>query len=75
MYWEGVNMDKKTFHIPNISCGHCVNSIKNELEELDGVIKVTGDPKKKEIDVEWNPPATIETIKEMLAEINYPSKE
>ena len=68
-------MESRTLHIPNISCGHCVNSIKNELEELDGVLKVSGDPGKKEINVEWNTPATIESIKETLAEISYPSKD
>ena len=68
-------MDKKTFLIPNISCGHCVNTIKNELEELDGIIKVAGNPEKKEIEVECESPATLELIKETLAEINYPSKE
>ena len=67
-------MDKKTLQIPNISCMHCVNSIKNELEELDGVKKVEGNPEKKEIIVEWDTPATIEIIKETLAEINYPAE-
>ena len=43
---------EKTFTVSGISCGHCVNSVKNELEELDGVFKVTGDPEKKEINVE-----------------------
>jgi copper chaperone CopZ len=65
-------MDKKTLHIPNISCGHCVNSIKNELEELEGIAKVVGDPGTKEITVEWESPANIESIKEILVEINYP---
>ena len=68
-------MESRTLHIPNISCGHCVNNIKNELEDLDGVFKVAGDPEKKEINVEWETPATLETIKETLAEINYPSKD
>ena len=68
-------MEKKIFQIPNISCGHCVNAIKNELEELEGVIKVAGDPDKKEINVEWDTPATLEKIKETLAEINYPSED
>ncbi len=66
-------MEEKIFHIPNISCGHCVNSIKNELEELDGILKVSGDPEKRVINVEWESPATVETIKETLAEINYPA--
>lgn len=68
-------MEQKTLHIPNISCSHCVNTIKNELEELEGVLKVSGDPGKKEIDIEWESPADIETILDTLAEINYPSAE
>lgn len=68
-------MDKKTFYIPNISCGHCVNSIKNELEELEGIAKVEGDPGTKEIAVQWESPASIESIKGILAEINYPPED
>ena len=30
-------MERKTFNIPKISCGHCVMTIKRELGELDGV--------------------------------------
>ena len=36
-------METKIFSIPNISCGHCVMSIKNELGELDGVKRVEDD--------------------------------
>ncbi len=66
-------MVKQTLSIPNISCGHCVMSIKNELQELDGVMAVDGDPDKKNITVEWDAPATIEKIHETLKEINYPA--
>ena len=65
-------MEKQTFSIPNISCGHCVMSIKNELTELDGVKAVEGSPDDKTIEVEWETPATLEKIKETLKEINYP---
>ena len=67
-------MGKQKFSIPDISCGHCVMSIKNELAELKGVKTVEGDPESKNITVEWEDPATVETIKNKLAEINYPSK-
>ncbi len=67
-------MEKQTFSIPNISCGHCVMSIKNELIELKGVKTVEGDPESKNITVEWEDPATVETIKDKLAEIDYPSE-
>ena len=65
-------MSKQTFSIPNISCGHCVMSIKNELSELDGVKKVEGDPGAKTDTVEWEAPVTEEKIKATLKEINYP---
>lgn len=66
-------MSKTTLHIPNISCHHCVMTIKNEISALEGVKSVEGDPSKKEIIVEWDSPADIEKIKEKLKEINYPA--
>jgi copper chaperone len=66
-------MEKKTFSITNISCGHCVMTIKNELNELDGVKSVEGNPEAKSIDVEWDAPITEDKIIETLKEINYPA--
>ena len=65
-------METQTFTIPNISCGHCVMTIKNELEELDGVQQVEGDPETK-ISVKWDAPADRQTILDVLQEINYPA--
>ena len=66
-------METKKFAIPNISCGHCVMTIKRELGEVQGISKVEGDPQKKEITVEWDSPASLEKIKDTLKEINYPA--
>ena len=66
-------MEKTTFTIPNISCGHCVMSIKNELSDLEGVTAVDGDPETKSMTVAWEAPATLERIKAQLKEINYPA--
>jgi copper chaperone CopZ len=66
-------MENKTFSIPNISCRHCVMTIKNELLELEGVKKVEGDPESKKITVDWDAPADQEKIKALLKEINYPA--
>jgi len=66
-------MEKTTFTIPNISCGHCVMSIKNGLSDLEGVSAVDGDPEKKSMTVTWEAPATLERIKAQLEEINYPA--
>ena len=66
-------MEKKTFSIPSISCGHCVNAIETELTDLEGVSKVEGNIESKSVNVEWDSPATEETIKNKLTEINYPA--
>ena len=66
-------MAKETFTIPNISCGHCVNAIKSELSEMEGVKSVEGNPEAKSVDVEWEDPASLDKIKETLVEINYPA--
>lgn len=66
-------METSKISIPNISCGHCVMSIKRELGELRGVTKVDGDPQTKEITVTWDAPATLDTIKATLKEINFPA--
>ena len=66
-------MAKETFSIPNISCGHCVNAIKNELSEMEGIKSVEGSPEAKTVDVEWEAPASLDKIKKTLVEINYPA--
>ena len=66
-------MQTRTFSIPNISCGHCVMTIKREIGELEGIFKVDGNPAAKEITVEWDAPATQEKIKSVLKEIDYPA--
>lgn len=66
-------METTRFSISNISCGHCVKAIQKELNELEGVSSVEGDPGKKEIAVSWEAPATDEKIKSALKEINYPA--
>ena len=64
-------MTTKTFLVPNISCHHCVMTIKRELGELDGVVSASGDVEAKTVTVEWEPPASWDSVKTLLAEINY----
>jgi copper chaperone CopZ len=66
-------MEKHTFSIPSISCGHCTATIKNELEEMAGIRSVTGDPQAKTVTIAWEAPATRAKILESLREINYPA--
>ena len=65
-------MQSKTFKVPNISCGHCVHAIQNEVGELEGVSRVVADQSTKMVTVEWQEPQNWESIKALLEEINYP---
>lgn len=68
-------MESKTFEVPNISCGHCVMSIKNEVGEIAGVSRVEADQESRQVTVDWSAPANWEAIKALLVEINYPPVE
>lgn len=65
-------MTTKTFVVPNISCGHCTQTIESELGELDGVRNVSADVDSKNVTVEWGDPATWEQIESLLQEIDFP---
>jgi copper chaperone CopZ len=66
-------MERKTFSIPKISCGHCVMTITKELKEMPGIRKVEGSPELKTVDVEWDAPASESQIRAALSEINFPA--
>lgn len=66
-------MSEKTVNIPDISCGHCLATVKRELEELDGVSSVEGDVDSKNVTIAWSEPANWEQIAETLDEIGYPA--
>jgi copper chaperone CopZ len=61
-----------TYSIPNISCNHCVHTIKTEISDLKGVKSVEAWTDKKKATITFDPPATEEQIKALLVEINYP---
>jgi copper chaperone CopZ len=65
-------MTTVTYDVPNISCGHCVHTIKTELSELDGVAKVEASESDQRVVVDFEPPATEEQLVAVLKEINYP---
>ena len=65
-------MPMKTVAVPNISCGHCVNTIQNEVGELAGVDSVVADQSSKRVTITWHDPANWNEIESLLEEINYP---
>ena len=65
-------MTTVSYSIPNISCGHCVHTIQMEVGELAGVQSVVANQENKQATINFDPPASEESIKALLAEINYP---
>jgi len=66
-------MTTVTYSLPNIHCGHCVHTINMEISEIEGVVSVKTDLDTKQSTITFQPPATEEKIKAILAEINYPA--
>lgn len=67
-------MKTVTYKIPNISCGHCVRTIQNEVGDLAGVKSVQANNETKQAVIVFEDPATEEQILELLKEINYPAE-
>ncbi len=65
-------MTTVTYHIPNISCKHCVHTIKMELGELPGVQSVEADADTKKATITFDSPTSEDQIRALLIEINYP---
>jgi len=68
-------MTTKTFRVPNIHCPHCTATIERELRQLAGVKSVSAALETKTVAVEWDAPATEQSVRALLAEINYPAAE
>jgi copper chaperone len=65
-------MTTVTYSIPNISCNHCTHTIEMEVSDLEGVQDVSAEVESKQATITFEPPASEEKIKALLAEINYP---
>jgi copper chaperone CopZ len=65
--------ESKTVSVPNISCGHCVNTIQREVGEVPGVRDVKADEATRQVTVSWDPETSDwVVIEEKMKEIAYP---
>ncbi len=65
-------MPEKTVKIPDMSCGHCLMTIKREAGEVAGVTSVDGDVNSKDVTIKWDAPAEWDTIAAALKDAGYP---
>jgi DNA-binding FrmR family transcriptional regulator/copper chaperone CopZ len=69
---RGATMETVHYHVPAISCGHCVATIKRELDTIDGVFSVEADERTRDVSVTFEPPAAQQEIESLMEEIGYP---
>ena len=67
-------MNTITVKAPDISCGHCVHTIQNEVGELAGVQQVVANEQTKLVIITYDQPATEQQVKDLLAEMGYPAE-
>jgi copper ion binding protein len=68
-------MEQATLEAPDISCDHCIQSIKKAVEKLPGVTFVSGDPEAKRVVVQFDPHQTpVADVEAAMEEEGYPVK-
>ena len=67
-------MTTVTYTVPAISCGHCTHTIETEVSDLQGVQSVKAEIDSKKVTITFDAPANEQTIKALLAELNYPAE-
>jgi copper chaperone len=66
------NMKTVTLDIPNISCNHCIMTVKREAGFVDGIEFVSGDVGAKKAVFKVEDDKALNALKEALAEAGYP---
>ena len=68
-------MAQVTLEAPDISCDHCIASIRKAVTKLPGVQFLAGDPSSKQVTLEYDPAAVqLPAIERAMAEEGYPVK-
>jgi copper chaperone len=67
-------METVKLDIPNISCNHCIMTVKRESGFVDGVEFVSGDVEGKTATFEVAGEEALHALKAALAEAGYPAE-
>ena len=63
-----------TLSAPDISCGHCVATVKETVSSLPGVESVNASEETKLVDVTFDPnKVDVAKISEVLSDAGYPA--
>ncbi len=68
-------IEKATFTVPAISCGHCVAAITRAVGALDGVEQAVVSAATKQVSVRFDPlRVSLTDIRRALDELGYPAE-
>ncbi len=67
-------MTTVTYSVPAMHCDHCTHTIEMEVGELQGVQAVKADLTTKKVQITFDTPASEQSIKALLSEIDYPAE-
>jgi copper ion binding protein len=67
-------MTTVTYSVPAMHCDHCTHTIETEVGELQGIQSVKADLNTKKVQISFDAPASEQSIKVLLTEINYPAE-
>ena len=68
-------MEHATVTAPDISCAHCVATVKEAVGVLPGVASVEADPVSKRIEIDFDPGhVSLTQIATALDEAGYPAE-
>jgi copper chaperone len=68
-------IERATLTAPDISCGHCVATVKEAIGGLAGVARVEADTTTKRVDVAFDPErVSLARIEAALDEAGYPAQ-
>lgn len=60
-----------TLSVPEIHCGHCKASIESAVRPLDGVTSATVDVDSRTVDVDFDPPASLDEIRAAIVDAGF----
>jgi copper chaperone len=63
--WQG------TWQVTGMTCGHCVASVTEEVQEIPGVTDVSVDLETGSLSVTSNRPLDVETVRAAVVEAGY----
>jgi len=64
-------MAESTYTVQGMTCGHCVNSVTEEVSQIDGVRKVDVDLASGQVTVVSDEPVTEDAVRAAVTEAGY----